>query len=179
MVKTMPGTPRAARGTVTTDVVTRVSAHVISPRAYELFQELGSEHGHDIADSVLAEAELREGNGTGVVPPFVEIQRRLGWRSTPQAERDVSTSTILLPAAASLCPTVAGEHRHQVREELVRRIRGEFEEMPGLSLTSAQASKLFGISLDVCPSILSHLIEEGVLHLKSDGRYARSEGMSC
>lgn len=53
------------------------------------------------------------------------------------------------------------------------RIRAEFEEMPGLSLTSAQASKLFGISPDVCASILSHLIEEGVLRLKRDGRYAR------
>ena len=77
----------------------------------------------------------------------------------------------LLPAAASLCPTLA-EHRHRVREELVRRIRGEFEEMPGLSLTSAQAIKLFGMSPDVCADILSHLIEEGVLRLKSDGRYA-------
>jgi len=77
----------------------------------------------------------------------------------------------LLPAAASLRPTLAGEHRHRVPEELVRRIRGEFEEMPGLSLTSVQAIKLFGISPDVCAGILSHLIEEGVLRLKSDGRY--------
>ena len=76
MVKTMPGTPRAARGTVTTDVVTRVSAHAISHRAYELFQELGSEHGHDIEDWLLAEAELRKGNSTGVVPPSAKIQRR-------------------------------------------------------------------------------------------------------
>src|SRR5712691_10071185 len=79
----------------------------------------------------------------------------------------------LLPTAASLCPTVAGEHRHRVREELVRRIRGEFEEMPGLSLTSGQAIKLFGISPDECAGILSHLIEQGVLRLKSDGRYIR------
>jgi hypothetical protein len=60
-----------------------------------------------------------------------------------------------------------------VREELVRRIRGEFEEMPGLSLTSVQASKLFGIPPDVCAGILSHLIAEGMLRLHSDGRYAR------
>jgi hypothetical protein len=79
----------------------------------------------------------------------------------------------VLPAAASLRPTVAGEHRHRVREELVRRIRGEFEEMPGLSLTSVQAIKLFGISPDMCADILAHLIEEGVLRLNSDGRYAR------
>jgi hypothetical protein len=82
-------------------------------------------------------------------------------------------STILLPASASLCPAVAGEHRHPAREELVRRIRGEFEEMPGLSVTPVQAIKLFGISPDACVGILAVLIEEGVLHLKSDGRYAR------
>ena len=60
-----------------------------------------------------------------------------------------------------------------VRAGLVRRIRGEFDEMPGLSLTSIQASKLFGISLDVCAGILVDLIEEGMLRLNSNGRYAR------
>ena len=81
----------------------------------------------------------------------------------------------LLPAAPSLGPTLAGEHRYRVREELERRIRREFEEMPGLALTSVQATKLFGISSNVCAGILSHLIEEGVLRLKSDGRYAPIE----
>ena len=73
---------------------------------------------------------------------------------------------------ASLLPTVA-EHPRRVREALVRRIRAEFEEMPGLSLTLVQASKLFGIAPDVCAGILGHLIEAGVLRLNSDGRYAR------
>ena len=75
-------------------------------------------------------------------------------RSTPQAERDVAATTIL-------------------------RIRGEFAEMPGLSLTPAQASRLFGISPDTCAGIFTHLIEEGMLRLKLDGRYARSEDTSC
>jgi hypothetical protein len=60
-----------------------------------------------------------------------------------------------------------------VRAELERRVLGEFEEMPGLSLTSVQASKLFGISPDVCVDILAHLTEEGMLRLNSDGRYGR------
>ena len=58
------------------------------------------------------------------------------------------------------------------RRELVRRIRAEFEEMPGLSLTSAQASKLFGISPAVCADVLAKLIEEGVLSLNSGRRYS-------
>ncbi len=45
--------------------------------------------------------------------------------------------------------------------------------MPGLSLTSVQAIKFFGISPEVCAGILSRLIEQGVLRLKSDGRYTR------
>jgi len=64
MVKKMQVTPRATRRTVTTDVVTRVSAHDISHHAYELFQERGREHGHDIEDWFRAEAELRAGNAT-------------------------------------------------------------------------------------------------------------------
>jgi hypothetical protein len=54
----------------------------------------------------------------------------------------------------------------------VRRIRAEFEEMPGLSLTSAQARKFFGISPDVCADILASLIQEGMLSLNSDQRYS-------
>jgi DUF2934 family protein len=76
MVKKPPVTPRAVRRRVTTNVGARVSMHDISRRAYELFQERGSEHGHDIEDWLLAEAELRKGNSTGVVPPSAKIQRR-------------------------------------------------------------------------------------------------------
>jgi hypothetical protein len=76
MVKKLRVTPRAARRTVTTNVVAPVSVRDISRRAYERFQERGSEHGHDIDDWLLAEAELREGHRTGVVPPSAEIQRR-------------------------------------------------------------------------------------------------------
>jgi hypothetical protein len=43
--------------------------------------------------------------------------------------------------------------------------------MPGLSLMSVQAKTLFGISPDARSRILLRLTEEGVLHLRSDGRY--------
>ena len=87
-------------------------------------------------------------------------------------DRDVSTSALSLPCATSLRLTLAGKQRHRVREELVPRIRAEFEEMPGLSLTSAQASKFFGMSPEVCADILANLIEEGMLSLNSDQRYS-------
>ena len=61
MVKKMSRVSRPAPRTVETDVVTRVSAHDISHRAYERFQKRGREHGHDIDDWLVAEAELFEG----------------------------------------------------------------------------------------------------------------------
>jgi hypothetical protein len=77
MVKRIPETPRPARRTTKTDVVTRVPAEDISHRAYTLFRARGSEHGHDVDDWLVAEAELLEGHNTAIAAPSAEIQRRL------------------------------------------------------------------------------------------------------
>jgi hypothetical protein len=78
----------------------------------------------------------------------------------------------LVPAVAHLPATRPVERRNvAAREALVRRIQSEFEEMPGLSLTPVQASKLFGVSLDAGSRILLRLTEERRLRLRSDGRY--------
>ena len=78
----------------------------------------------------------------------------------------------LVPAVAHLPATLPAERRNvAAREALVRRIHSEFQEMPGLSLTLVQATKLFGVSLDACSRILRRLIEERRLRLRSDGRY--------
>jgi hypothetical protein len=52
------------------------------------------------------------------------------------------------------------------------RVRREFEEIPGVSLTLAQAGRLFGLSADVCEEVLSSLVREGVIAITSDQRYA-------
>ena len=66
------------------------------------------------------------------------------------------------------------EPRDQVaaREALVRRIRREFEEMPGMSLTLVQATRLFGIPYEGCSRILLQLVDNGLLRLTPDGRYS-------
>ena len=74
----MPATPRAAQRTAETDVATRGPADDIRHRAYRLYQERGSQHGHNVEDWHLAEVELVEGNSTAVAPLSDEIQRRLG-----------------------------------------------------------------------------------------------------
>lgn len=49
------------------------------------------------------------------------------------------------------------------RATLVRRIEAEFREMPGLCMTLRQASRLFGLSEDVCQRVLDQLAEENVI----------------
>jgi hypothetical protein len=59
------------------------------------------------------------------------------------------------------------------REAMLRRVRAEFQEMPGLRLTLAQAIKLFGVPEDVCARVLTTLVKERALARDIDGRYAR------
>jgi hypothetical protein len=86
----------------------------------------------------------------------------------------------LVPAVAHLpAPPVPAERRNlAAREALVRRIHSEFEEMPGLSLTLAQAARLFGVSLDAGSRILRRLTDERRLRVRSDGRYMLLTGRS-
>lgn len=43
-------------------------------------------------------------------------------------------------------------------EPLVRRIQSEFLEMPGLSLTFAQAVRLWGLEREICERVVAALI---------------------
>ena len=60
---------------------------------------------------------------------------------------------------------------HQATGSLARRIRGEFQEMPGTSLTAPQASRLFAVPPEVGIRILRQLVDEGFLRMTSDRRY--------
>ena len=60
-----------------------------------------------------------------------------------------------------------------IRERLLRRIYGEYMEMPGLRLTSAQAQRLWGIDEEVCTSVLNLLVEIRFLQRTGDGTFAR------
>jgi len=58
-------------------------------------------------------------------------------------------------------------------EHLLRRVRGEFLEMPGLRLTSEQAQRLWGLDHETCASLLNRLVDLQFLIRGSDGRYTR------
>ena len=82
----------------------------------------------------------------------------------------------LVPAVARLPAARCPERRNAAaRHALLCRIHGEFEEMPGLSLTPRQAARLFGLPPDIVARILERLVEARVLHKRSDGQFARDE----
>ena len=60
-------------------------------------------------------------------------------------------------------------------EEIIRRIQGEFLEMPGLRLTDAQARRLWGLDAATCSALLDALVAAGFLFRTRDGAYMRIE----
>ena len=59
------------------------------------------------------------------------------------------------------------------RDQILRRIRGEYLEMPGLRLTRAQAQRLWGLDAQTCGQLLELLTEERFLDRRADGTYTR------
>ncbi|HYU77337.1 MAG TPA: hypothetical protein VEK56_00035 [Vicinamibacterales bacterium] len=53
--------------------------------------------------------------------------------------------------------------------ELVGLIRAEYNEMPGLCLTRAQAQRLWRLDPDVCDNVLRSMVDAGFLRLTSGG----------
>ena len=58
-------------------------------------------------------------------------------------------------------------------DHILRRIRGEFLEMPGLRLTCAQAQRLWGLDEGTCGLLLESLTSDHFLVRRPDGSYAR------
>ncbi len=56
-------------------------------------------------------------------------------------------------------------------EAIVRRVLGEFHEMPGLRLTFDQACRLWQLDAGTCDTVLATLIQDRVLHKTRDGHY--------
>jgi hypothetical protein len=61
---------------------------------------------------------------------------------------------------------------------LIDRIRGEFNEMPGLQLTLAQAARLWGMEVAACRSVVDTLVETSFLRWTATGTIVRSDGAS-
>lgn len=59
--------------------------------------------------------------------------------------------------------------------EVLRRVQGEYIEMPGLRLTTAQAQRLWGLDRAVCDSLLGTLVEAKFLFRTRDGAFVRAD----
>ena len=59
--------------------------------------------------------------------------------------------------------------------DALRRVKGEYLEMPGLRLTIAQAQRLWGLDRAVCDALLDALVEAKFLLRTRDGAFVRSD----
>ncbi len=60
-------------------------------------------------------------------------------------------------------------------DELLKRVRGEYDEMPGLALTMPQARRLWALDQQTCEFVLRTLVERQFLRTTARGRYVRTE----
>jgi len=62
---------------------------------------------------------------------------------------------------------------HQPHDDVLRRVQGEYKEMPGLRLTTAQAQRLWGLDRAACDALLGALVEAKFLFQTRDGAFVR------
>ena len=60
-------------------------------------------------------------------------------------------------------------------EEVLRRVQGEFMEMPGMRLTQAQACRLWGLDEASCLALLTTLVDAEFLFQTHNGAFMRVE----
>lgn len=64
-------------------------------------------------------------------------------------------------------------------EQMLRRIQGEFLEMPGLRLTCRQAQRMWNLDALVCESLLAALVDVRFLVQTPDGLFVQRTGSTA
>lgn len=64
-------------------------------------------------------------------------------------------------------------------DTLRARIEAEYREMPGLTLTLSQASRLWGLTAPHLERLMSALVDEGFLRRDARGAYRRNGAPRC
>jgi len=65
--------------------------------------------------------------------------------------------------------------QQQPFDDVLRRVRGEYIEMPGLRLTTAQTQRLWGLDRTSCDTLLGALVDAKFLFRTRDGAFVRSD----
>jgi hypothetical protein len=60
--------------------------------------------------------------------------------------------------------------------DALRRVKGEFLEMPGLKLTASQAQRLWGLDRESCEALLGALVDARFLARTPEGAFMRPSG---
>jgi len=66
-------------------------------------------------------------------------------------------------------------HQQPRKDEWLDRVRGEYGESPGLTLTLDEAKRLWGLDAAHCQDVLDALVETRFLKRTAHGAYARNE----
>ena len=74
--------------------------------------------------------------------------------------------------------TASGFSQQDTRGLIAERMRGEFREMPGLTLTLAQAVKLWSLDIATCTDVLMCLVTDGFLCRRADGAFCRASDLN-
>jgi len=77
------------------------------------------------------------------------------------------TGTTHEPCTVTLFRTFA-------EERLIRRVRGEYREMPGLRLTVPQAMRLWMLDRQTCSGVLDSLVAAHFLEQDRHGQYVKA-----
>lgn len=75
------------------------------------------------------------------------------------------------PVPETVEPAMSAE---QKPDDILLRVRGEYIEMPGLRLTSAQAQRLWGLDRVACDALLGALVDSKFLSRTRDGAFVRA-----
>ena len=64
--------------------------------------------------------------------------------------------------------------RTSKQDALLRRVRGEFREMPGMRLTIDQAMRLWDLDRQTCSELFTSLVAARFIKVDCDGRYRKA-----
>jgi hypothetical protein len=70
-------------------------------------------------------------------------------------------------------PPQESVERKPALDDVVRRVKGEYNEMPGMCVTRTQAQRLWGLDSATCELVLTTLLERGVVRRTSRGMYVK------
>jgi hypothetical protein len=80
-----------------------------------------------------------------------------------------------LPVTVATPPASAVPHADPWHDDLVRRVRGEYLEMPGLALTLGQAQRMWNLRRGECERLLGDLVDAGFLACTQLGMFVRAD----